>query len=98
MSRRKILSKIYSLHIHNRNIYDHIDKDKLNKLLSNINDPDNTLINDVFDYEEKLKELRKILITDLVKRENFIFDLSDVIAREKNEFFSNENHFQNVTK
>jgi len=67
-------------------------------LLSNINDPDNTHINDVFDYEEKLKELRNILITDLVKRENFIFNLSDVIAREKNEFFSNENHIHNVTK
>lgn len=69
----------------------------MNKLLSNIGDPDASDISEILEYEEKLKELRNMLITDIVRRENFILDVSDVIAREKKEFFSFEdmNHVKN---
>ncbi len=56
-----------------------------------MNDPSSSVFNELGEYEEKLKELKKILITDLVKRENFIVSVSEMISREKNEFFTKEN-------
>jgi len=63
--------------------------------LSNINDPHSSVFNDLGEFEEKLSELKKILITDLVKRENFIISVSEIISREKNEFFGKENQIFN---
>jgi hypothetical protein len=43
---------------------------------------------EIFEIEDKLNELSKVLTTDLINRENFISDLSLFISEEKNEYFS----------
>jgi hypothetical protein len=42
---------------------------------------------DIYEIEDKLKELSIVLTTDLINRENFISDLSLFISEEKNEYF-----------
>jgi hypothetical protein len=44
---------------------------------------------EITEYEEKLKELRNLLITDLANREKFIINLGDFITKEKENYFSN---------
>ena len=70
-------------------MYDNIDRDKIYKLLDNFTE--NNKGSDLLEAEEKLKELRNAIISDLAKREHLIINLAEFITKEKEIFFNYEN-------
>jgi hypothetical protein len=73
-----------------RNIFEAIDRDRLNKTLDNI--VNDSKIVDLTETEEKLKELKTELMKDLINREILMEKLSLFAEEEKNVFFTIENN------
>lgn len=71
-------------------MYENLEKDKIQKILDNITDVSNvtTDMTELNEYEERLKDIKKVLMSDLTARENFILSLANVISTEKEDYFS----------
>ena len=66
-----------------------IDRERLNNLLeTNFADLNKEKKDDLKEIEEKLKDLRKLLLIDICKRENFVIKLGDFISNEKKAFLN----------
>lgn len=73
-----------------KKIYEGIDFEKLNNILCS-SDHNNVIANNmVKEYEDKLKNFKKILIRDLCKRELFIGEAIDNLNKEKELYFKLE--------
>ena len=73
-----------------KKIYEGIDFEKLNNILCS-SDHNNVIANNmVKEYEDKLKNFKKILIKDLCKRELFIGEAIDNLNKEKELYFKLE--------
>ena len=70
-------------------MYDNIDKEKLNKLVESFNENQNNSLGekDQKEFSDKLKNIKEILIQDLINRKKFISLLSEKIQEEKDVFF-----------
>ena len=66
-----------------------IDRDRLNTLLEgNYTELNKERKDELKEIEEKLKDLRKLLIIDISKRENFVIKLGDFITHEKKAYLN----------
>ena len=66
-----------------------IDRDRLSNILEgSYNDFSKEKKDELKEIEEKLKDLRKLLLIDISKRENFVIRLGDFISNEKKAFLN----------
>ena len=67
-----------------------IDRDRLTNIMEavNYNDLSKEKKDELKEIEEKLKDLRKLLLIDISKRENFVIRLGDFISNEKMAFLN----------
>jgi hypothetical protein len=92
ISKNEFCKTNFELDIEEENIKsmnDKIDRERLNTLLEgNYSDLSKEKKDELKEIEEKLKDLRKLLIVDISKRENFVIKLGDFITHEKKAYMS----------
>ena len=69
-----------------KRLNEQINYGKINSLLVD-KDIDDNKKREIKKYEMKLKALRQLLITDLVKREKYVLNLADNLMKEKETYF-----------
>ena len=69
-------------------------KNKAEKIKNDNSDPDksnkDSTMKQIFNLDNELLLLRELLLNDIKKREDFIMDLSQVVSKEKEEYFNLE--------
>lgn len=73
-----------------KKIYEKIDFDKVSSILSSIEPPNKITQNYIIDFEEKIKDMKRMLLEDLCKREYYTLQVTEMLNKEKEVFFNLE--------
>lgn len=73
-----------------KKIYDKIDFDKVNSIVSSIDPPNQITRSYINDFETKIREMRRMLMEDLCKREYYTLQVTEMLNKEKEIFFNLE--------